>query len=152
MYYVAETESLIAEGVITDAQADEIKSRARGAMVALCVNALLIAGIFAATLGLVFYLASALSVAVCGGLFLMAGLLILRHSPPLYRMFGNASALIGAGMLISGTGIELIDKQPDVAGWLLLAIGALIAGFCLWRFKAALPHLRFAYGGAVLCS
>ena len=78
MYYVAETESLIADGVITETQADEIKSRARGAMVALFVNTLLIAGILAATLGLVFLLASAVSVAVCGGLFLLAGLLILR--------------------------------------------------------------------------
>lgn len=152
MYYVAETESLIADGVITETQADEIKSRARGAMVALFVNTLLIAGILAATLGLVFLLASAVSVAVCGGLFLLAGLLILRYSPPLYRMFGNASAMIGAGMLISGTGIELIDKQPDVAGWWLMVIGALIAVFCIWRFKAAAPHLRFAYGAVLLMS
>ena len=150
MYYVAETESLIADGVITETQADEIKSRARGAMVVLFLNSLLIAGILAATFGLVFLLASAVSVAVCGGLFLLAGLLILRYLPPLYRMFGNASAMIGAGMLISGTGIELIDKQPDVAGLWLMVIGALISMLCICRFKAAAAHLRFAYGAVLL--
>ena len=150
MYYVAETERLIADGVITDAQADEIKSRARGAMVALCVNTLLIVGILAASLGLVFFLVSALSVAICGGLFLVGGLLILRYAVPLYRMFGTAGAMIGAGMLISGTGIELVDKQPDIAGWPMMAIGVGIAAFCIWRFSAALPHLRFAYGAVLL--
>ncbi|WP_341368135.1 hypothetical protein [Yoonia sp. BS5-3] len=150
MYYVAETESLIADGVITDAQADEIKSRARGAMVALCVNTLLIVGILAASLGLVFYLGSALSVAVCGGLFLVGGLLILRHAAPLYRMFGNAGAMIGAGMLIAGTGLELVDKYPDIAGWSMTGVGAAIAAFCIWRFHTALPHLRFAYGAVLL--
>ncbi|WP_037316245.1 hypothetical protein [Ruegeria halocynthiae] len=150
MYYVAETESLIADGVISEGQADEIKSRARTAMVALCVNALLIAGIIAATLGLVFYLASALSVAICGGLFLAVGLLILRHAASLYRMFGNASSLIGAGMLISGTGIELADKIPDAAGWLMIVIGAVIFGLCTWRFRAVPSQLRFAYGAVLL--
>jgi hypothetical protein len=150
MYYVAETESLIADGVITHDQADEIRARARSAMVALCVNALLIAGIIAATLGLVFYLASAFSVAICGGVFLGLGLMILRFAAPLYRMFGNASAMIGAGMLISGLGIELVDKVPEVAGQLMLVIGAVVAGLSLWRFRAALPHLRFAYGAVML--
>jgi hypothetical protein len=150
MYYVAETEILVTDGVISVGQAEEIKSRARTAMVTLCVNTLLIAGILAATLGLVFYLASALSVAICGGLLIAMGLLILRYSPVLYRMFGNAGALIGAGMLISGIGIELADKIPDTAGLLMIVIGAIIVGLCTWRFMAVLPHLRFAYGSVLL--
>ena len=150
MYYVAETGKLVADGVINPAQAAEIKHRARGAMIALCVNTLLIAGILAATLGLVFYLASALSVALCGGLFLGVGLLILRFGTPVYRMFGNASALIGAGMLISGSGIELMDKHPDVAGAVMFAMGGIIAGLCAWRFTVALAHLRFSYGAVLL--
>ncbi|WP_342078091.1 hypothetical protein [Yoonia sp. SS1-5] len=150
MYYVAETQSLLDDGIISDVQADEIKSRARAAMVALCVNTLLIAGILAATIGLVFYLGTALSVALCGGLFLVAGLLILRGGAPLYRMFGNASAMIGAGMLISGTGIELVDKYTDIAGPAMMAMGGLIGAFCLWRFRAAPAHLRFAYGAILL--
>ncbi|MEJ8562880.1 hypothetical protein QTO30_17790 [Yoonia sp. GPGPB17] len=150
MYYVAQTDQLVADGVINTAQADEIQTRARAAMIALCVNSLLIAGIVAATLGLVFYLASALSVAVCGGLFLGGGLLILRYGAELYRMFGNASALIGAGMLISGTGFELADKVPDVAGVMMAIIGAVLAGLFYWRFRTGFARLRFAYGAVLV--
>ena len=96
MYYVADTGKLVADGVIDTEQAHEIQSRARATMVALCVNSLLIGGILAATFGLVFFLGTPLSVAVCGGLFLGVGLLILRYANELYRMFGNASAVIGA--------------------------------------------------------
>lgn len=149
MYYVAQTDQLIADGVINPAQADEIQTRARAAMIALCVNSLLITGIVAATLGLVFFLASALSVAICGGLFLGAGLLILRNGAELYRMFGNASALIGSGMLISGTGFELADKMQDIAGVLMAIIGAILAGLFFWRFRAGFMRLRFAYGAVL---
>ncbi len=150
MYYVAQTDQLVADGVINTAQADEIQTRARAAMIALCVNTLLIAGILAATFGLVFFLASASSVAICGGLFLAAGLLILRYGAALYRMFGNASALIGAGMLIAGTAIEVVDKVPDHAGALLALIGAVLAALFFWRFKTGLVQLRFAYGAVLV--
>ena len=150
MYYVADTEQLVADGVIDTGQAAEIRDRARAAMVALCVNMLLIGGIVAATLGLVFFLADAFSVAVCGGLFLGVGLLILRYGNPLYRMFGNASALIGAGMLIAGSGIEIVDKLQEASGLWLLLTGAVISALFLWRFLAGLPQLRFAYGAALL--
>ena len=150
MYYVADTETLIADGVIDTAQADEIKSRARAAMVTLCVNTLLIGGIVAATFGLVFYLGTPLSVAVCGGLFLAGGLLILRYADVLYRMFGNASAVIGAGMLIAGSGIEIADKLRDTSGIWLLVLGLGISGLFLWRFLKGLPQLRFAYGASLL--
>ncbi len=42
MYYVADTGKPVADGVIDTHQAHEIQSRARAAMVALCVNSLLI--------------------------------------------------------------------------------------------------------------
>ena len=150
MYYVAQTDQLVADRVINPAQADEIKSRARSAMIALCVNSLLIAGILAATLGLVFFLASAASVAVCGGLFLGAGLLVLRKGAALYRMFGNASALIGAGMLIAGTGIELATKAPDSAAQWMAVIGAVLGALFFWRFRAGFARLRFAYGAVLV--
>lgn len=150
MYYIAQTDQLVADGILDLSQAAEIQTRARAAMIALCVNTLLIAGILAATFGLVFLLASALSVAICGGLFLAAGLLILRYGADLYRMFGNASALIGAGMLISGTAIELASKVPDLAGLLLLLIGAVLAGLFYWRFRAGYARLRFAYGAVLV--
>ena len=149
MFYVADTEKLIADGVINDHQADEIKSRARAAMVALCVNSLLIGGIIAATLGLVFFLGTPFSVAICGGLFLGGGLLILRNADELYRMFGNASAVIGAGMLIAGSGIEIADKLRDASGLWLFLLGAGVSALFAWRFIAGFARLRFAYGAAL---
>jgi len=150
MYYIADTEALIADGVITAGQADEIRSRARAAMVALCVNTLLIGGIIAATLGLVIFLGTPISVAVCGGLFLAGGLLILRRADVLYRMFGNASAVIGAGMLIGGSAIEIGERVQDTAGLWLLLLGGAISALFLWRFLAGFVQLRFAYGAALL--
>lgn len=150
MYYVADTETLVADGILNDGQAQEIKSRARAAMVTLCVNTLLIGGIIAATFGLVFLLADAVSVAVCGGLFLGGGLATLRYGDMLYRMFGNASAIIGAGMLIAGSGIEIADKLDDRAGPWLLLTGFAISALFIWRFIKGLPQLRFAYGAALL--
>ncbi|WP_333711912.1 hypothetical protein [Yoonia sp.] len=149
MYYVADTGKLVADGVIDDHQAHEIQSRARAAMVALSVNTLLIGGIVAATLGLVFYLGTPLSVAICGGLFLGGGLAILRYADALYRMFGNASAVIGAGMLIAGGGIEIADRLRDIAGPWLLLLGLGISALFIWRFLSGLTQLRFAYGAAL---
>jgi len=150
MYHVAQTSQLVADGVINPSQAEEIKARARAAMIALCVNTLLIAGILASTTGMIVLLASALSVAVFGGLFLGAGLLILRYGSELYRMFGNASAIIGAGMLIAGSSFELTDKVPDLAGPLMMVIGAILAGLFVWRFRAGFAQLRFAYGAVLV--
>ncbi|MEM8537458.1 MAG: hypothetical protein AAGF56_06310 [Pseudomonadota bacterium] len=150
MYHVANTDELTADGVISNQQAEEIKARARAAMIALCVNTLLIGGVVAATLGLIFFLADAVSVAVFGGLFLGGGLAILRYGAPLYRMFGNASAVIGAGMLIGGAGIEIADKLPDTSGLWLLATSTLIGALFLWRFTIGQVQLRFAYGAALL--
>jgi hypothetical protein len=150
MYYVAQTEVLVADGVIDRDQAREIEHRARAAMVTLGVNSLLIAGIVAATLGLVFYLDDAASVAIFGALFLAAGVLVLIRGGALYHMFGNASALIGAGMLVSGSGIELVDKYADAATPLMLVMGgalAVIAGG--WRIRSA-ETMRFALGATGL--
>ena len=149
MYYVAETDALVADGVLNVAQAEEIKTRARAAMVALCVNTLLIGGIVAATLGLVFLLADPVGVAVCGGLFLGGGLALLRYGDTLYRMFGNASAVIGAGMLVAGSGIEIADKLRDTSGLWLLLLGAGVSAMFVWRYLAGFAQLRFAYGAAL---
>lgn len=150
MYYVAETGALVAEGVLEPRQAQEIERRARAAMVALVINALLIGGIVAAALGLVFWLADAMSVAVVGGVSAIVGIAILRWGTDLYRMFGNASALIGAGMLVSGAGLELADKYPGSATVLMLLMGAAIVGVALFGVRLGGAKLRFASGAILL--
>lgn len=127
MHTLADTRQLTLDGIITPDQANIINARAREAMVAIAINTLLCAGIIAATLGTIFWLASAPAVAVFGSVLLGAGLLILSRAGDMYRMFGNAAALIGAGMLIGGAGIELVDKYYDLAPWIMLPAGAVVA-------------------------
>ena len=136
MHAIADTEKLVEDGVITADQAREIEVRARETMVAMAINSILCFGIVAATAGLIFWLANAVSVAVFGALALGGGLLVLAKGGGMYRMFGNAAALIGAGMLIGGGAFELIDKYEDSAGWVMLFAGvpvAVAAGLALWR-------------------
>lgn len=126
MHTLADTRQLTADGVITEGQARIIEVRAREAMIMLAINCLLCIGIVAATFGTIFWLADATAVAIFGSLLLAGGLLLLARGTVTYRMFGNAAALIGAGMLIGGAGLELVDKYPDSAGWLMLAGGAIV--------------------------
>ena len=127
MHILANTSQLTFDGIITPDQARIIEARAREAMVAMAINTLLSAGIIAATLGTIFWLASAPAVAVFGCILLVTGLIILARGGAIYRMFGNAAALIGAGMLIGGAAIELVDKYYDIAPWVMLPGGALVA-------------------------
>lgn len=136
MHVIADTRQLRADGVIDAAQAREIEARAREAMVALAINSVLCFGIVAATAGLIFWLANAVSVALFGALALAGGLTVLARGGAIYRMFGNAAALIGAGMLIGGGVFELVGKHAAAAGWVMLFAGLLVAGVAgaaLWR-------------------
>lgn len=150
MHTLADTRQLALDGIITEEQARLIDARAREAMVAMGINTLLGAGILAATLGTIFWLASASAVALFGSVLLAAGLLILARGGALYRMFGNAGALIGAGMLIGGAGIELVNKHFTLAPMVMLpggALVALIAGRALLRGGLT---TRFVQGAILL--
>ncbi len=149
MPHVVDTYRLVADQILTEAQASEIARRSRETMVSLLVNAVLCLGIVAATLGLVFWLADALAVAIAGGLFLAGGTLVLTRSEEMYRMLGNAAALVGAGMLVTGSGIELMDKLPDAAGGVMLAAGAILAGLAYAAFRRT-DGLKFAAGSVLL--
>lgn len=150
MFAVADTKQLVADQIISPDQAREIEARARDAMVTMAVNAVLCFGILAATGGFIFWLADAFAVAVLGGLMLVAGLWVLSRDGDTYRMFGNASALIGAGMLIGGGTVELIDKAEDIAGWAFAQAGAGIAGLCAWRLSLPAPKAGFVLTALLL--
>ncbi len=150
MPHVVDTERLIADGILDQSQAAEIARRSRETMVALAVNAVLCIGIIAATFGLIFWLADALAVAVAGAVFLVAGLWVLMNGSELYRMLGNAASLIGAGMLIAGAGIELVDKYRDSAEPVMIVAGAAIAAASWWVFTRGAPKLGFASGSILL--
>ena len=146
MFAIADTDRLVADSVITPDQASEIEHRARESMVALAINSVLCLGIIAATAGLIFFLASAVAVAVSGTLALVLGLWILSKRSELYAMFGNAAALIGAGMLIGGATLELLEKFEDGAGWVLMLGGLAVLAVTGWRLRAGALTARFVIG------
>lgn len=149
MPHVVDTRKLVAENILNDAQAAEIARRSRETMVSLVVNAVLCVGIVAATLGLVFWLADAFSVAVAGAVFLAAGSLVLARGGTLYGMLGNAAALVGSGMLVAGGGIELVEHLSDDSGPYLFVIGAALAAVAFAVFRRT-DRLRFAAGSVLL--
>ena len=65
-------------------------------------------------------------------------------------MLGNAATLVGAGMLIGGAGIELMDKYEDIVERIMLAGGAMIAGGAWYVFQRGAPKLGFAAGAILL--
>ncbi len=146
MPHVVNTDALLAEGILSQPQADLIIQRSRETMLALVVNIVLCGGIIAASLGFVFWIADAVGVALLGAAFLAIGLGVLLKAGPLYRLLGHAGTLVGAGMLFSGAGIELIDKYPDIAAWIMVPLGAVAAGLAALAFHKSAPHLRFSIG------
>lgn len=150
MFAVADTTKLVADQVISPQQAAEIESRAREAMVTLAVNSVLCLGILAATFGFIFWLADPVAVALLGSVMLAAGIAVLVRGANIYRMFGNASALIGAGMLMGGATFELIDKYEVIAGWVMAFAGVVVLavpGFAMTRRTAT---ARFVLGSILL--
>lgn len=150
MPHVVDTERLLADRLITRAQADEIARRSRETMVALAVSAVLCVGIVAATLGLVFWLADAMAVAAAGALFLATGGVVLARGLDMYRMLGNAAALVGSGMLIAGAGIELMSGFRNIAEPVMILGGAAIAGLALFAFFRTIAVYRFAAGSVLV--
>jgi len=151
MPHVVNTAQLIQEGVLTEAQGAVIAARSRSAMVALAVNTLLSAGILAAALGFVFWLADPFAVAVVGALFLALGATVLLRGSAEMSMLGNAAALIGAGMLGAGAAIEIVDKLPRVpGGGLLLLLGAGLGAGALRVLRTGPTPAHFVSGAILL--
>lgn len=133
MHYVVNTGAMMAEGLLSPDQGAIIKARSRAAMVALAVNSVLCAGIMAAGLGFVFWLADAAMVTVAGMLFLLVGCGVLLKGGVLYRMFGNAASLIGAVMLVAGAALKLAEVfDAQTAGPLVLGLGGAVAMAASW--------------------
>jgi hypothetical protein len=99
---------------------------------------------------MIFWLADAVAVAVAGIALLATGLLILARTPETVRMFGNAAALIGAGMLIGGAGLELVDKYPNHAGWIMILGGAVVLAIAGRAMIIGGLTTRFVQGAILL--
>jgi len=150
MHVVANLTALESDGIIDSEASKVMRRRSRETMVMLGINVILCGGILAATAGLIFWLASAMSVAITGIVFLIAGLYVLINGKDAYRMFGNAASLIGTGMLVGGAGLELVDKYPDAAGFIMVGLGGVVAlgfGYLSRRYKS---RIGFVSGAAFL--
>lgn len=152
MEYLANTDELMRDGVLTPEQAHEIQLRSRETMMRLTINVILVGGVIAATLGLIFWLSDPLTVAVAGFAMLIAGTVVLLRRSERLRLFGNAAALIGAGMLIGGIAIELITRLGQGAAGYYFAFGGLgivMAGYVFCRCG---EWMKFLTGALVLMS
>ena len=146
MHAVADTTALVADGVITEDQARELERRGRSVMVRLAVNSILVAGILAATGGLIAWLADALAVAAAGVAALGIGWALGRGGA---SMVSRAATLIGAGLLIGGGTVELLTNYPTWAGPVLLLGGAAVAAGVLWAGRPGfVPGALLLLGGA----
>ncbi|MEM6322392.1 MAG: hypothetical protein AAF748_01840 [Pseudomonadota bacterium] len=150
MHVIADTKSLVSDGLIDQAAARVIELRGREAMVSLAINAILGLGILCATFGLIFWLADAAAVTLCGLVLLGAGLTVLAKAGAAFRILGNAGALIGAGMLIAGAGIELTSQYPDIAAWVMIPGGLVISAIATFTFLRGGLTTRFVQGAIAL--
>ena len=150
MTHVVDTNAMLSEGILTEAQVSEIIRRSRATMLALVTNILLTAGIIAAALGFVFWIADPVGVAILGLVFLVCGAAVLFKNSQLYSMLGNAAALVGAGMLFSGAAFELAENYEHIAEWILIPLGAVSGLVAAWVFTRVPDRLRFSVGSVGL--
>lgn len=144
MTCVVDIESLQADGWLDDRQAREIARRSRETLMHLAINCVLFAGIIVATLGLIFWLADPVAVAAAGTGFLITGVLALVLTRDEFRMLANASAVIGAGMLLGGLAVEMLKTHAVIADPVMIFSGAAVAlmsAFLFWKGPAETQFL-----------
>jgi hypothetical protein len=72
---------------------------------------------------------------------------VLTKADDVYRMFGNAAALIGAGMLAFGGMVDLVDKLGEQTGGpALIGLGAVAALVSARIFSRSPSHAKFLTG------
>lgn len=150
MYAVADTRELVADGTLTEGQARHIEALSRQTMVSLAINSILVFGILAATGGLIFWLGTPASVAIAGAAFLATGYLLLTRGAAQISMFGNSAALIGAGLLLGGATIEMIDKYETFAGPVLFGLGGVLTLGLVWLRRSYARLAPFVFGAILL--
>ncbi|MDF1715791.1 MAG: hypothetical protein P1U75_03810 [Antarcticimicrobium sp.] len=144
MRYLADTDVLVREGVLSPAQADEIARRAREDMMAFAVNIVLFAGILAVIGGLAAFLEDMAQITALGAVVMLAGAVALLRAPETYRLLSNATAVIGAVLLVGGAvgwGVQA-SGSAGIAAVLGLPIG--LGAYAVWRRGPG--RLRFLAG------
>lgn len=128
MKYIVDTKSLIRDGVISEAQAEEIAQRSRDGMIALAINMMLFCGVLAVVLGAAAYLDDLPQLTMLGAGITVIGAAALYAAPEDYRLLSNAVSVIGAGMFVGGAvawSVQATESYRMAAGLgLPIALGA----------------------------
>ncbi|MDK3018011.1 hypothetical protein [Pseudodonghicola flavimaris] len=144
MKYLADTEELIRDGILSEPQAAEIARRSREAMIALAINIVLFCGLLAVIAGMAAYLDDAAQLTLLGAAVTLAGGIALLLAGEAYRLLANATAVIGAAMLVGGGAFWLVQARgtPDAAA--VLGVPVALLGYLCWRVGPS--RLRFLTG------
>ena len=144
MKYLADTEELIRDGILTQPQATEIARRSREAMISLAINTVLFAGILAVIGGMAAYLEDEAQLTALGAVVTLAGGLALMFVPADYRLLANATSVIGAAMLVGGGGYWAAQAGAAPMTAAALGLPVALAGYALVRRGP--KRLRFLAG------
>ncbi|TDE41182.1 hypothetical protein [Antarcticimicrobium sediminis] len=144
MRILANTDELVRDGVLSPDQAEEIARRAREDMMTLAVNIVLFTGILAVIGGMVGFLEDMAQITALGAVVTLAGAVALLRAPEAYRLLSNATAVIGAVLLVGGAvgwGVQA-SGSASIAAVLGLPIG--LGAYAVWRRGPG--RLRFLAG------
>ncbi|WP_204114139.1 hypothetical protein [Shimia biformata] len=144
MKVLADTRTLVDEGVISSAQAEEIQRRARDEMVSFVINIVLFSGIIAVIGGTAAFLDDPREFCLLGAVVTAGAAVFLLRGPQVLTLLVNAGAVIGSVMFIGGGMAWIAPDLSDAAA--LVLPGAVIAGLSLAGWVKGPRGLRFLMG------
>ncbi|WP_417677609.1 hypothetical protein [Pseudodonghicola sp.] len=144
MKYVVDIDELLADGVIAADQGREIARRAREGMIASAINFVLFCGILAVIAGMAAYVSDAGQLALLGGGVTLVGALALLWGRENTQFLANATAVIGAVMLMGGGTVRLVGDSGGELRAAVVGAPVALAAYALWRWGPA--RLRLLAG------
>lgn len=144
MKYLADTDALIRDGVLSPEQATEIARRSREELIALAINIVLFCGILAVIGGTAAYLKDEAQLTGLGAAITLAGAAALIKTTEHYRLLANATAVIGACMLVGGAVAWGVNATESARFAAILGVPIALGAFAVWRAGPA--RLRFLAG------
>jgi len=144
MKWLLDVDALVAEGLITEDRAEDLRRRAKRDMTVMAIDLLLFAGMVAVIAGTSYWLDDAARIAVFGLALTVLGILTLARASVEFGLVANATAVVGASMFLIGTVIRIGTISPREI--LVIGLGVVVAaaGHALWR--AGSTRTRFVAG------
>jgi hypothetical protein len=180
MRWLVDLDTAVKDGTLTADTAQELKLRAREAMVSYAINLALFAGVVMVIGGTVVWIKDHTARAVVGSVLASIGALALVRGGSGLRIVANATAIIGAALAVGALTALLFEGRTDrlaigtmlglpiailgwgirrlapgelsvLGGWILLLGAAVhLAGVLTTKSELGLEWLAFHYAGAVM--